>query len=163
MELRPYDPTADRDALWSLKRAFERELGEGTGTDEKRAAYEAKLTPDYRDRYLAWVERCLSANARSVMVADTDDLVGYVFVLPETMAMIWDASVLNEIYVDPGFRGTGVADDLMDAALEVAGAQSLPLDRLVLDVDPANERAVAFYRRHGFSQWGQMVARPITE
>lgn len=163
MEIRPYDPPTDREALWALKRAFELELGAGTGTDEKQAVYEAKLTDDYRDRYLEWVDRCLAANPRSVMVAGTDGLVGYVFVLPDTMAMIWDAAVLNEIYVEPGHRGSGIADDLMEAALEIAAGQSLPLDRLVLDVDPANERAVAFYERHGFSHWGELVARPLTE
>ncbi len=163
MELRPYDSDADRDGLWSLKRAFELELGTGTGDDEKRSAYEAKLTGEYRDRYLDWVDRCLSAEPRSVIVAEAEELVGYVFVLPESMAMIWDAAVLNEIYVRPAHRGGDVADELLASALEVARGQSLPLDRLVLDVDPTNERAAAFYRKHGFTPWGEMVARPLNE
>jgi RimJ/RimL family protein N-acetyltransferase len=49
----------------------------------------------------------------------------------------------------------------MDAALAVAADQDLPLDRLVLDVDPANERARGFYDRYGFELWGEMVARPL--
>jgi len=77
------------------------------------------------------------------------------------MAYVWDAAVLNEIYVAPEHRGTGVADDLMDAALDVAREQSLPLDRLVLDVDRENERAKAFYERHGFEHWGEMVAHDL--
>lgn len=161
MELRPYDPGRDRDALWELKRAFELELGAGTGGDEKRAAYEGKLTPEYRERYLAWVARCVDEEERCVTVAEADGLLGYAFVLPESLAMIWDAAVLNEIYVREGRRGSGVADDLMGAALSVAREQSLPLDRLVLDVDPDNERAYAFYERHGFTRWGEMVARTL--
>ncbi|MES3161289.1 MAG: GNAT family N-acetyltransferase [Halorubrum sp.] len=89
------------------------------------------------------------------------EVVGYVFVLPERLSFIWDAAVLNELYVAPEHRGTGVADDLVTAALDVAADQTLPLDRLVLDVDPTNQRARAFYERHGFENWGEMVARPV--
>lgn len=163
MELRPYDPEADREALWSLKRGFELELGAGTGEDGKREAYQAKLTAAYRERYLDWVDRCHAEEPRSLTVAEADDLVGYVFVLPASLAMIWDAAVLNEIYVSPAHRGSDVADELMAAAVAVARGQSLPLDRLVLDVDAANDRARSFYRRHGFSHWGEMVARPLNE
>ena len=162
MDLRPYDASTDRDDLWSLKRAFERELGAGTGSPDKREAYEGKLTPDYRQRYLDWVDRCIDEDPAAITVAGQDGLVGYVFVLPESLAMIWDAAVLNEIYVSPAHRGTTLADELMEAAVEVARTQSLPLDRLVLDVDPANDRAAAFYRRHGFTSWGEMVARDLT-
>ncbi len=49
----------------------------------------------------------------------------------------------------------------MDAALALARDQDLPLDRIVLDVDPANERARAFYDRHGFESWGELVARDL--
>ncbi|WP_423995108.1 N-acetyltransferase family protein [Halorubrum trapanicum] len=168
-ELRPYDRERDADGLYELKRAFERSLGENTGGDEKAAAYEGKLTDAYRERWLDWVDRCVDDDERCVTVAveETDDsgseVVGYVFVLPERTAMIWDAAVLNEIYVAPDYRGTGVADDLIDAALALAADQDLPLDRLVLDVDPANERAKGFYDRHGFERWGEMVARPLDD
>ncbi|WP_148680654.1 GNAT family N-acetyltransferase [Halovivax ruber] len=162
VEVRPYDPERDREALWKHKRAFERELGSETGGADKQAAYEDKLTTEYRDRYLAWVERCLTDEPRAVTVATVgDDPAGYVFVLPDSLALIWDAAVLNEIYVDPDHRGEGVSDALMDAAVDVARKQDLPIDRLVLDVDADNERAAGFYDRHGFDHWGEMVARPL--
>ncbi|KYH26530.1 mycothiol acetyltransferase [Halalkalicoccus paucihalophilus] len=160
MDLRPYEP-ADDDALWELKEAFETDLGAGTGGEEKAATYEAKLTPAYRERYLAWVGRCVADDPRCVTVAAGNDLVGYAFVLPERLAMVWDAAVLNELYVAPEHRGTGIADDLMDAACTLARDQDLPLDRLVLDVDPENARAQAFYDRYGFEPWGEMVAREL--
>ncbi|PAU82577.1 GNAT family N-acetyltransferase [Halorubrum salipaludis] len=173
-DLRPYDPETDADALYGLKTAFERGLGESTGGEAKAAAYEGKLTEEYRERWLAWVDRCVADDERCVTVAvdgggkgngggdaGDADLVGYVFVLPERLAMVWDAAVVNEIYVAPEHRGTGVADDLMDAAVALAGDQDLPLDRIVLDVDPKNERAKAFYDRHGFERWGEMVARSL--
>ena len=177
VSIRPYDPSTDAEGLYDCKLAFERGLGENTGGEGKAAAYEGKLTDGYRERWLAWVERCVADDERCVTVAvadddaavgqeggddeSTGDVVGYVFVLPERLAMIWDAAVLNELYVAPGHRGTGVVDDLMAAAVDLAADQSLPLDRLVLDVDPANERAKGFYDRHGFDSWGELVARPL--
>ena len=171
VDIRPYDPGLDTDSLYRCKLAFERGLGESTGGDDKAAAYEDKLTDAYRDAWLAWVDRCVDDDPRCVTVAvdngtDADSdadagVVGYVFVLPERLAFVWDAAVINELYVAPAYRGTGVADELVAAALSLAADQELPLDRVVLDVDPANERARAFYDRHGFEPWGEMVARPI--
>jgi ribosomal protein S18 acetylase RimI-like enzyme len=159
--IRPFED-GDAPALWELKRAFELGLGSGTGGDEKATAYEGKLTDRYRERWLDWVGRCVTEQPRSVTVAAAGGgLAGYVFVLPASMAFVWDAAVLNEIYVSPEARGTGVADDLMDAAVSLAREQDLPLDRLVLDVDRGNERARAFYERHGFDHWGEMVARDL--
>lgn len=162
MELRPYDPPTDRQGLWELKAAFERGLGANTGDEAKRETYEAKLTDGYRERYIDWVDRCVEEAADCVTVAEAPSgLVGYAFVLPESHALIWDAAVLNELYVMPARRGTGLADHLLEAAFEAARAQDLPLDRLVLDVDPRNERARGFYDRHGFDPWGKLVARGL--
>ena len=162
MEIRPFDPDRDTEIFWQLKRAFELGLGEGTGDDEKADIYAAKVDDDYRARYLDWVERCVADDERCVTVAESDgELVGYVFVLPERLSMIWDAAVLNELFVASDARGTGVADELMDAAVALARDQDLPLDRLVLDVDRENDRAQRFYERHGFDHWGEMVARKL--
>jgi ribosomal protein S18 acetylase RimI-like enzyme len=159
--IRPHRET-DAAALWELKRGFELALATDTGDDAKEATYRDKLDGDYRDSYLAWVDRCVGETDRTVQVAERDGvLVGYVFVLPESLAHIWDAAVLNEIFVTEQFRGTDVADNLLDAALGLARDQNLPLDRIVLDVDPDNERAADFYDRWGFEHWGEMVARPL--
>ena len=161
MDVRPYE-SADADDLWELKRGFELGLGSGTGGEDKRAKYEGKLTETYRADYLEWVDRCVAEDDRCVTVADDGgDLVGYAFVLPASLSFIWDAAVLNEIYLDPDYRGTGVADELMEAALGLARDQDLPLDRMVLDVDRENDRAQAFYERWGFTHWGEMVARDL--
>jgi GNAT superfamily N-acetyltransferase len=159
--VRPYDES-DADDLWSLKRGFELGIGSETGGQDKAATYAGKLTEEYRKRWLAWVERCVDEDPDCVQLAVHEDgPVGYVFVLPGSLAFIWDAAVLNEVYLDPPARGTGVADDLMDAALDCARSQPLPLDRLVLDVDRENDRARAFYDRWGFEHWGEMVAREL--
>jgi len=169
--LRPYDPARDADALWALKRAFERSLG----TDpEKDAKYEAKLDDEYREGWLAWVERCV-ADEPCLRVAERDGptaeewgdrdatpLVGYLFLLPEAHAYVWDAAVVNELFVAPAHRGSGLADALMGWALRHARGQDLPMDRVVLDVDPENDRARGFYDRHGFTHWSEMVARELS-
>lgn len=158
--VRPYDPGTDRSSLWALKESFERELGAGGGS-EKRAKYDAKLDADYRDRYLSWVDRCVDKEDCVVVAVAGDELVGYVFVLPATLSMIWDAAVVNELFVRPAFRGTGVADALFEAGLDHAREQELPLDRVVFDVADENDRARAFYARHGFDHWAGMVAREL--
>ena len=163
-DVRPYDPDADREAMWELKRSFELTLASGTGGEKKERTYEEKLTDEYRERYLEWVDRCVDEQPQSVTVADVDgELVGYVFVLPESLSMIWDAAVLNELFLDEAYRGTGIADELMAAALAFADDQDLPLERIVLDVDRDNERARAFYARHGYEHWGELVARPVED
>jgi len=174
--VRPYRES-DADAFWALKRGFERGLGTETGDDGKATKYEAKLDDTYRHEYLDWVGRCVAENEQAVQVAereggerasdghgdaaDRSDLVGYVFVLPASLSYIWDAAVLNEVYVAPAWRGTDVADSLLEAALSVAREQDLPMDRIVLDVDRENDRARAFYERWGFEHWGEMVAREL--
>lgn len=160
--IRPYDRARDTDELWTLKRSFETGLGE-KGGDAKADAYDGKLTDAYRDRWLSWVDRCV-ADEDCLFVAESDDgdsLDGYLFLLPERLAFVWDAAVLNEVYVRPGRRGMGLADELMERGLEHARTQQLPLDRLVLDVDRENDRAQAFYERHGFTHWGEMLARDL--
>ncbi len=162
--IRPYDPATDDDQLWALKQQFERELG-NTDDDGKAARYRSKLDTEYRDRYFNWVTRCQQSDRRTLLVAARDDettLAGYVFLLPERLAMIWDGAVINELYVRPDDRGTGLADRLMERALAVAADQDLPLDRILLDVDPANDRAKRFYERFGFTNWGQIRARQLS-
>lgn len=155
--VRAYDPDDDRDRLWALKHAFETSLGD-TGDSGKASAYADKLSPEYRANYLDWVDFCIDAAPACLQVAVDDDTgVGYSFVLPEDLAYIWDGAVLNELYVDPQYRGTGVADRLLDTALDVVDDQDLPMNRLLLDVDPDNERARRFYERHGFESWGTML------
>ena len=164
--VRPYR-AADADALWELKQRFETGLGDGSDDEEKAATYREKLDEDYRVDYLDWVDRCRVEEPRAVLVAESEDgsdggeLVGYAFLLPESLAYIWDGAVLNEIYVRGSHRGTDVSDDLMEAVLEVARSQDLPLDRLLLDVDRSNDRARAYYERWGFEHWGEMVARSL--
>lgn len=158
--LRTYDSETDATVLWELKVAFETHLA--AGDDEKAAAYESKLTETYRREWLEWVDRCVADDERCVtLLVDDGEAVGYVFVLPERLAFLWDAAVINELYVAADYRGRGAAEALLDAAIDFAREQALPLERLLLDVDPDNERAYAFYEKFGFEPWGEIVAREL--
>ncbi|WP_435194836.1 GNAT family N-acetyltransferase [Natronomonas sp. EA1] len=161
MDIRAYDSDSPTDTagLWTLKEAFERELGSKNA--EKSATYDEKLTDTYRERYLDWVARATDSEDCLLLAEHDGGVVGYAFMLPESMAMIWDAAVLNEIYVVPDHRGTGLAGELLEAGLDHARSQDLPLDRVVFDVDPDNERAYAFYGKFGFETWAEMVSRDL--
>ncbi|RJT06138.1 GNAT family N-acetyltransferase [Halococcus sp. IIIV-5B] len=160
METRRYDPDRDSSSLWGLKERFEGELG-GLGGDEKADTYDDKLDEDYRERYLDWAAWCVEHDSKCIAVADAEgkELAGYVFVLPEELSMIWDAGVVNELYVGEAHRGSGLVDDLLDAAFACVEAQDLPLDRVALDVDPDNGPANGVYQRHGFEPWGELLMR----
>lgn len=162
MNYHAYQPTDDAAELWQLKEAFERELGTESAKTATTSRYENKLTAEYRDRYLTWVDRCVEESPHCLTVADTEDgLIGYIFMLPESLAMIWDAAVINEIYVTPDYRGTEVADELINHGLAVARTQDLPIDRCLLDVSHTNPRARRFYERHGFESWSELVVKHL--
>lgn len=58
-----------------------------------------------------------------------------------------DSRELDWLMVDPAFHGRGVADALMQAGVDWLGR-----DRpMWLNVLQHNERAISFYRRHGFN------------
>ncbi len=162
MEIRAYRPAHDASELWSLKRAFEESLGGSCG-DEKERQYREKLTDTYRDRYLTWAETCHAEAPQCIQVAVTGEqrFVGYVFLLPASLGMIWDSGVINELFVRESHRGSGLADEFMDIAIELAQGQDLPMDRVVLDVGTNNERARRYYDRYGFEPWGDLLVHRL--
>lgn len=58
---------------------------------------------------------------------------------------------LDRLYVDPGVQGLGIGSRLLNACLE-AFADSAAIE---LEVEPKNEQAIGFYRRHGFLEVGR--------
>ncbi len=56
------------------------------------------------------------------------------------------------MWVDPDVRGSGIADELIESVAQWAAKR---VDELWLAVTPANDRAIACYRRNGF--------RPVDE
>ncbi|MFR9675893.1 GNAT family N-acetyltransferase [Streptomyces sp. TR02-1] len=64
------------------------------------------------------------------------------------------------VYVRPEHRGSGLAQQLFDAAQKWSWARS-DVARMRLDVHEGNPRAEAFYRRYGFVRTGSSRADPV--
>ena len=84
-------------------------------------------------------------------IAATGGPVGYAMVtspeFPEGLVQAGDLE-LRRIYLLSRFHGSGAGRQMMDAA--IAHARGQGASGLLLGVHPENQRALAFYRRHGF-------------
>jgi ribosomal protein S18 acetylase RimI-like enzyme len=64
------------------------------------------------------------------------------------MTLRGPAGILNDILIDPAYRGHGLGQLLLDATIAAIKARGVP--RVVLWVASANERAQALFARAGF-------------
>ena len=91
-----------------------------------------------------------------LFVADEDGIVGYVMnvVGAPPIEVDWvDPVEVRRIYVDEHLHGGGVADELMAAGLDAAAGGGH--DWIWLGTNRENERALRFYRKHGFQIVGE--------
>ncbi|WP_049907233.1 GNAT family N-acetyltransferase [Halovivax asiaticus] len=72
-----------------------------------------------------------------------------------------DTFVVGDIYVRDAYRGSGLADRLVDRA--TSQAQEDGCAELALNVDLENERALAFYERRGFEPSNQRMKLSVQE
>ena len=63
---------------------------------------------------------------------------------------------ITSVSVDPGHTRRGIAGRLLDEALEIA--RGAGMQAVELEVDAANEAALALYLRHGFAVTGEAGA-----
>jgi putative acetyltransferase len=61
-----------------------------------------------------------------------------------------DVGELKRFFVAPAHRGTGVADAIIDALVEFALDHDV--ETLRLETGDKQDAAIAFYRRHGFTE-----------
>ena len=119
------------------------------------ARVRASIDPEDHTSASASFERLLAENNGLVYVADSEDVViGYVALQQITHSAVQARSPLQlwQLYVIPAFQGSGVAAQLIDAAL--AHARGRKHDVIWLGVSEHNDRAIAFYRKHGFESLG---------
>jgi GNAT superfamily N-acetyltransferase len=88
-------------------------------------------------------------------VAEIDgEFAGYCYVAAPTKdpALGEDVAELAAMYIDPEHWRQGVGRELMEAALN--RLRELPYAEAILWTFEQNERAVAFYERHGWAKDG---------
>ena len=63
-----------------------------------------------------------------------------------------EAHILN-LCVDPSYQGLGLGGRLLGRVIELARQRQV--ERVLLEVRPSNEQAMALYHRHGFIKVGE--------
>ena len=99
----------------------------------------------------AWSENLLAEGLAGrlptihYLVAEADGaVVGHA-----VTSLAGDIAELQRISVTPAARRTGVASDLLEACVALAGSQG-EADRMLLEVRAENDAALAFYAARGF-------------
>jgi ribosomal protein S18 acetylase RimI-like enzyme len=109
-------------------------------------------TKETAREYGAFLGTQLARSDSIVLVAEQDGEVrGYTFATIEGfdyMTLRGPAGILNDILIDPAYRGHGIGQLLLDATIAAIKARGVP--RVVLWVASANERAQALFARAGF-------------
>ncbi len=68
---------------------------------------------------------------------------------------------ISELFVRPSFRHQGLGERLVAAAVEFGQSRSWTRLEVGAPPRPAWERTFAFYRRHGFTDVGPRLKRPL--
>ena len=101
-------------------------------------------------------QSCLAAvkdaNCEVFVATSAGRLAGFVIVAAETEPHAENWFEIGWFVVFSEFQGRGVAQGLMEAALEWVGANSVQLG-----VIHCNARAAAFYEKYGFEDTGQLI------
>ncbi len=128
-----------------------------------RHTYGAAILPTVLDVYLARtftpaaLGQALQNGETSYWVAtQADRLIGYskcAITAPPTAVQGANATELVNLYVHPAYQGCGIGRQLLQQAIQIAAAQHLTT--LWLCVWQANQRAIDFYQRYGFTISGK--------
>ena len=120
-----------------------------------REAYVGLVPQDYLDsvgaatRQRRWATRIFERH-RTVLIAESDGAIVGV----ASHGLRDEVLELMSLYVAAGLRGSGLAQQLLDAAISDEPAQ--------LWVFEGNERAIGFYVRNGFAADGEHMTDPDT-
>lgn len=89
--------------------------------------------------------------ADQLRVASADELCGFVMFTVEVARYEQDVErgLIENVYVEPTFRGEGVGTALLDAAEEAL--RSTGVDVIAIEVLADNEAPRRLYRNHGYS------------
>jgi len=122
-------------------------------------------TPQTEQGYGWFLGRQLKEKNAIVLVAERQgEMVGYVYASVEGydyMSLRGPAGVLNDIVVDPAYRGQGIGRMLLDAILAELKARGVP--RVVLSTAERNEPAQRLFDGAGFRRTMIEMTRELTD
>ena len=131
---------ADSEAV---RRIYNQEVRQSAATFDL-----VERTPEDQEAWLS--ER---SGAFSVLVAELDNLVvGFAALSPYKERAAYRTTVENSVYVDPEWRGRGVADGLLVELLVVARTSGFHV--VVARIGGGNEASIALHEKHGFTRVG---------
>jgi GNAT superfamily N-acetyltransferase len=120
------------------------------------------------ESHRAWVavdaEETERSNGERVLADGDGGLSGFVTTDVDEAPTVFDRPdrlIVGDIFVREPYRGTGLAQDLIDRAAE--RARETGCEKLALDVDVDNERAVAFYDTLGFEPYRREMTVSVDE
>jgi len=103
-------------------------------------------------------QEILSSNRVTLLVEVSGQLIAYAQIrlhAPKDCVVANHPSELQRLYVEKAWHGRGVAHQIMAQVLSVAA--SAGSDQLWLGAWEHNPRAIAFYRKYGFSIVGEHI------
>jgi len=116
------------------------------------AGFLRRMTTEKRAELLG--ER-LEAGVRGLLAVGAGGILGLVLFGPTHLRILADAGEISAIYVAPDLIGCGIGHRLMELAeAELVADGYLNVE---LDVFVGNERAIRFYRAHGYVKVGSKV------
>jgi len=128
-----------------------RDLLVATWHDTYDAIYGVERVHDITDQWhsvAALKSRLDQPHSEFLVADDGSSLAGVAFA---TGSAEDKAVTLHQLYVRPGRQGQGIGSMLLDE-IETCFPDA---DRLRLEVEEANEKAVAFYQQQGFAKVGE--------
>jgi ribosomal protein S18 acetylase RimI-like enzyme len=132
-----------------IRRATEQDIEQLTGLVEQyRAFYKQELS----DKTKSYLLDRLAKNESVIFVAQIDNkLVGFTQCYPTfstvSLSSVW---LLNDLFVDPNYRGQKIADQLMQVAEDAAKESGA--SRIWLRTAHTNLPAQALYEGRGWAQ-----------
>lgn len=132
-----------------IRRATEQDIEQLTGLVEQYRAFYKQEPSDRTRPYL--LDR-LAKNESVIFVAQIDNkLVGFTQCYPTfstvSLSSVW---LLNDLFVDPNYRGQKIADELMQVAEKAA--KEAGASRIWLRTAHTNLPAQALYEGRGWAQ-----------
>jgi len=153
MRVRPLAESETRRFVEELWLPFHRELESVTETHELADDVDLVETEtEYRrERFADDDQRAWVAVESPPSDGDREEFAGFLTAEANESPSVFarpDRVVVNDVFVHEPHRGTGVADDLLARAADWANERDCGAVGLSVHVD--NDRARAFYGRHGF-------------